>query len=258
MRRRINGSHCLVAEWSGYWISISHSSNHCRCSVSGSVAPVLLGTIYQAVIQAAGGACHLASSQHRIVINWYKHSYKRPPAHSLQFLRAQFATQTSQTCVSVYQPTFLFSISVSLRQNDLVPCCCFAAVLPRLTPAWWLAPWQWYYEPASSVLMCVCLKSQQQHFRRRRKQNAWVAEEERRRPRLRQAECVVVENIEMYSVLRLLHYPHNIHYSRYILCPYKSGLSVTSDEDCCCRCEERSKQSVIRATRCILHGHWSG
>ena len=40
-----------------------------RCSVSGSVAPVLLGTIYQAVIQAAGGACHLASSQHRIVIN---------------------------------------------------------------------------------------------------------------------------------------------------------------------------------------------
>ena len=37
--------------------------------VSGSVAPVLLGTIYQAVIQAAGEACHLASSQHRIVIN---------------------------------------------------------------------------------------------------------------------------------------------------------------------------------------------
>ena len=69
--------------------------------------------------------------------------YKRPPAHYQQFLRAQFATQTSQTCVSVVCVSAFLSvvISVSLRQKyDLVPCCCFAVVLPRLTPmvAGWL------------------------------------------------------------------------------------------------------------------------
>ena len=61
--------------------------------------------------------------------------------------------------------------------------------------------------------------------------------------------------VHMYSVLRLLHYPHNIHYSRYILCPYKSGLSVTSDEDCCCRCVERSTEISDQGD--TLYSPWS-
>ena len=129
--------------------------------VSGSVAPVLLGTIYQAVSQAAGGACHLASSQHRIVINWYKHSYKRPPAHYQQFLRAQFATQTSQTCVSVVCVSAFLSvvISVSLRQNMTL---FLVVVLLLFSPAWL----RWWLGGSLAVilwprfLMCVCLKSQ--------------------------------------------------------------------------------------------------